>query len=58
MLREGDTFDLTVLDTALTYQKYQRDKEDGKIADGDMYDMSSLKELAEKAKNRHNENNS
>ena len=54
VLREADSFDLSVMDVALTYRKYQQDKEDGKM-DPSMYDMDSLQELREKAEKGHNE---
>ena len=54
VLREADSFDLSVMDVALTYRKYQQDKEDGKMDPG-MYDMDSLQELREKAEKGHNE---
>jgi|TARA_B110000459_G_C16275680_1_gene344018 hypothetical protein len=56
VLREADSFDLSVMDVALTYRKYQQDKEDGKM-DPSMYDMDSLQELREKAEKGHNEQN-
>ena len=52
VLRKGDSFDLSVMDVALTYEKYQRDKEGGSI-DTNMYDMDALKQAAEEAKENH-----
>jgi hypothetical protein len=52
VLRKGDSFDLSVMDVALTYEKYQRDKESGKI-DTKMYDMDALKQAADRAKENH-----
>ncbi len=49
---EGDSFDLMVMDVALTYEKYQRDKEGGNIDTG-MYDMDALQQAANKAKENH-----
>jgi|TARA_B100001093_G_C26396657_1_gene829477 hypothetical protein len=52
VLRKGDSFDLSVMDVALTYEKYQRDKDSGSI-DEKMYDMDALKQAADKAKENH-----
>lgn len=52
IVREGDSFDLMVMDVALTYEKYQRDKDGGDI-DTKMYDMDALQEAANKAKENH-----
>lgn len=40
------------MDVALTYEKYQRDKEGGNIDTG-MYDMDALQQAADKAKEDH-----
>jgi hypothetical protein len=52
VLRKGDSFDISVMDVALTYEKYQRDKESGNI-DTSMYDMDALKQAADRAKEDH-----
>lgn len=52
VLRKGDSFDISVMDVALTYEKYQRDKDSGNI-DTSMYDMDALKQAADKAKEEH-----
>lgn len=40
------------MDVALTYEKYQQDKDGGNI-DTKMYDMDALQEAANKAKENH-----
>ncbi len=52
VLRKGDSLDISVMDVALTYEKYQRDKGSGNI-DTSMYDMDALKQAADKAKDKH-----
>ena len=40
------------MDVALTYERYQRDKESGNIDTG-MYDIDALQQAADKAKEDH-----
>lgn len=48
ILSEGDTFDMLVMDVAVTYDQYIRNKKDKKPQPGHMYDPEQLKELGRK----------
>lgn len=51
LLNRGNSFDLMVIDVALTCHKYYRDKQEGKF-DSDLMDLESLKAASERAKKR------
>tara|TARA_R110000782_G_scaffold199924_1_gene288810 strand:- start:47 stop:265 length:219 start_codon:yes stop_codon:yes gene_type:complete len=51
ILREGDTFDLMIMDCAFTYRKFIEAKHDPKQDITDMYDQEQLKQVMESTKN-------
>ena len=54
LLRRGDSFDLMVMDVALSYQQYQESKKDGKTFN-DMLDTDDLARYAERVKNSNDD---
>lgn len=51
VLRNGDSFDITVIDVALTYKAFveQKHNKDASM-DNKLFDENALKEVAERAK--------
>ena len=47
---QADTFDLMVMDVAMTYTKYQSDKRSGKTFDTDIFDTETLQEKMDRVK--------
>tara|TARA_R100000353_G_C6508522_1_gene196026 strand:+ start:1859 stop:2068 length:210 start_codon:yes stop_codon:yes gene_type:complete len=50
LLQEGDTFDLMIMDVALTYQNY-KNKDSSKQYDPQYLDQDALQQKLEKARN-------
>jgi hypothetical protein len=50
VLARGNTLDVMVMDTALTYRDYQQKKADGKYAD--LHTTDELQEIMRKAKGK------
>lgn len=49
LLKEADTFDLTVMDVALTWQNFKQ-KQSSKTDTTDMYGQENLQKIMDKAK--------
>jgi len=54
LLRRGDSFDLMVMDVALSYQHYQSSKKDAKTFN-EMLDTDDLARYAERVKNSNDD---
>ena len=54
VLRNGDSFDITVIDVALTYKQFveQKHNKDASM-DNKLFDEQALKEVAERAKSKN-----
>ena len=57
LLTQGDTFDLMVMDVAVTYEKYVNEKANNKVDPKTFDRMYGQDELADKLKRARNENN-
>jgi len=54
IISQADSFDVSILDVAFTYERYVNDKNNKDVAmNNDYFDTESLKEVAEKAKARN-----
>jgi len=51
LLCDADSFDIMVFDVALTYERMQRNKQEGK-ADQTMYAQEDLQEIMDKVKTK------
>ena len=57
LLTQGDTFDLMVMDVAVTYEKYVNEKANNKVDPKTFDRMYGQEELADKLKRARNEDN-
>lgn len=55
LLKNGDTFDLTVMDVAVTYEKYSHEKANNKVTPETYDKMYGQQELADKLKRARGE---
>ena len=53
ILKEGDTFDLMVMDCAFTYREFVEAKNDPKADVTKMYNPEQLQDVMDKAKEKH-----
>jgi len=57
LMTQGDTFDLMVMDVAVTYEKYVNEKANNKVDPKTFDRMYGQEELADKLKRARNEDN-